>query len=73
VPGLKKAVLKSFNTLEYTATIEVSNSGKLYLEGVPVAKNIPAVEMIAERKLAVIFFDEHNAKDAVIVAVYQKV
>jgi hypothetical protein len=70
VPGIKKAVLKNFNTTENTATIEVSNSGKLYLEGVTVAKNIPAEEMVAERKLAVIFFDEHNARDAVVVAVY---
>ena len=37
---------------------------------VAVARNIPAVEMALGRKVAVIFFDEHNAKEAVVVAVY---
>jgi len=37
---------------------------------VAVARNIPAAEMALGRKLAVIFFDEHNAKDALVVGVY---
>ncbi len=35
------------------------------------ARNIPELEMIAGRKVAIVFFDEHNARDAVIFAVYQ--
>jgi len=31
---------------------------------------VEAAEMALGRKLAVIFFDEHNAKDAVVVGVY---
>jgi len=68
--SLRKAVLKSFNPGDYTATIQVSGSYKAYLEGVTVARNIPAVEMAAGRKVAVIFFDEHNTKEAVVAAVY---
>ena len=68
--SLRKAVLKSFNSVDYTATIQVSGSYKAYLEGVAVARNIPAVEMAAGRKVAVIFFDEHNTKEAVVAAVY---
>jgi hypothetical protein len=67
---VKKAVLRSFDSGNYTATIEISGSGKTYLEGVPVAHNLPAGEITAGRKLAVLFFDEHNVKDAVVVAVY---
>ena len=67
---LKKAVLKSFNSGDYTATIQLSGSYKVYLQGIAVARNIPAAEMALGRKLAVIFFDEHNAKDAVVVGVY---
>jgi hypothetical protein len=67
---VKKAVLRSFDSGNYTATIEISGSGKSYLEGVPVAHNLPAGEITAGRKLAVLFFDEHNVKDAVVVAVY---
>ncbi|HXX59395.1 MAG TPA: hypothetical protein VEI27_01820 [Dehalococcoidales bacterium] len=68
--GWKKAVLKSFNEQENTATIAVSGSGKVYLEGVTVARNIPPTEMVVNRQLAVLFFDDHNVKDGVIVAVY---
>jgi len=67
---VKKAILRSFDSGNYTATIEITGSGKIYLEGVPVAHNLPAAEITAGRKLAVLFFDEHNVKDAVVVAVY---
>ena len=67
---VKKAVLKSFNSGDYTATIQLAGSYKAYLEGVPVARNLPAAEMALGRKVAVIFFDEHNPKEAVVVAVY---
>jgi len=67
---VRKAILKSFNSGDYTATIQLSGSYKTYLEGVVVARDIPATEMALGRKLAVIFFDEHNPKEAVVVAVY---
>lgn len=68
--SLRKAVLKSFNSSDYTATIQLAGSYKTYLEGVAVARNLPAAEMALGRKVAVIFFDEHNPKEAVIIAVY---
>jgi hypothetical protein len=37
---------------------------------VAVARNLPSAEMVTGRKLAVVFFDEHSPKDAVVVAVY---
>ena len=67
---LRKAVLKSFNSGAYTATVQLAGSYKAYLEGVTVARNIPAAEMAVDRKVAVILFDEHNPKEAVVVAVY---
>ncbi len=68
--SLRKALLRSFDSGNYTATVQLAGSHKIYLEGVAVARNIPAAEMALGRKVAVIFFDEHNAKEAVIVAVY---
>ena len=68
--SMRKGLLKSFNSGDYTATIQLAGSRKVYLEGIAVARNIPAVEMALGRKVAVIFFDEHNAQEAVIVAVY---
>ena len=67
---IKKAILRSFNSGNYSAAIQISGSGKTYLEDVPVARNLPVAEMSTGRKLAVIFFDEHNVKDAVVIAVY---
>ena len=68
--SLRKGVLKSFNSGDYTATVQLASSYKVYLEGVSVARNIPTSEMTAGRKVAVVLFDEHNAREAVVAAVY---
>ena len=67
---LKKGVLRSFNSSNYTATVRLSSSYKVYLEDIAVARNLPSAEMVTGRKVAVIFFDEHNPKEAVVAAVY---
>jgi len=67
---VKKGVLKSFNSGAYTATVQLAGSYKVYLEDVAVARNLPTAEMTAGRKVAMILFDEHNPKEAVVVAVY---
>ena len=67
---LKKGVLKSFNSGNYTATVQLASSYKVYLEDIAVARNLPTAEMTPGRKVAVVFFDEHNPKEAVVVAVY---
>ena len=66
----KKAVLKAWYSGTYAATIQVSGSGKAYLEGVKVARNIPSAEMTPGRSLAVLFLDKSNPADAVVIAVY---
>jgi hypothetical protein len=67
---LRKAVLMSFNSGNYTTTVQLAGSLKVYLEDITVARNLPTAEMINGRRVAVIFFDEHNAKEAVVVAVF---
>jgi hypothetical protein len=67
---LRKGVLRSFDSGSYTATVQLAGSYKVYLEDVAAARNLPSAEMIAGRKVAVVFFDEHNSKEAVVVAVY---
>ena len=67
---LKKAVLRSFNSGNYTATVQLASSFKVYLEDIAVARNLPSAEMVTGRKVAVVFFDEHNPKEAVVLAVY---
>ena len=68
--SLKKGLLKSFNATNYTATVQLAGSYKVYLEDVVVARNIPESEIAVGRKVVVIFFDEHNTKEAVVVGVY---
>lgn len=67
---LRKGVLRSFNSGSYTATVQMASSYKVYLEDVAVARNLSSAEMVTGRKVAVVFFDEHNPKEAVVVAVY---
>ncbi|MFC1914363.1 hypothetical protein ACFLXF_03730 [Chloroflexota bacterium] len=67
---LKKAVLRSFNSGNYTATVQLASSFKVYLEDIAVARNLPSAEMVTGRKVALVFFDEYNPKEAVVIAVY---
>ena len=67
---LKKGILKSFNSGNYTASVRLAGSYKVYLEDIAVARNLPAAEMVTGRKVAVVFFDEHSPKEAVVMAVY---
>jgi hypothetical protein len=67
---IKKAIIKTWSSGTYTATIQMTGSAKGYLEGVPVARNMPSAEMIIGRKVAVIFWDKTNSSEAVIVAVW---
>jgi hypothetical protein len=67
---IKKAILKLFNSSSYTATIQITGSGRAYLEGLKVARSIPSAEMITGRTVAVIFWDRNNPADAVIIGVY---
>lgn len=67
---IRKAEVKAFDANSYTATVQVAGSLSVWLEGVPVARNIPAAEMVAGRTCAVLFFDPSNPKDGVVLAVY---
>lgn len=67
---IQKAELISFNSGNYTAVVRLSGSYKVYLEDIAVARNISSGEMVTGRKTAVMFFDEYQPKDAVVIAVY---
>ena len=67
---IRKGSLKSFDAVGYQATVQLAGSLSVWLEGVPVARNIPAAEMVAGRSCAILFFDEANPRDTVLLAVY---
>ena len=68
--SLRKGILKGFNSGNYTATVQLTGSPKVYLEDISVARDIPAVEMALDRKVTLVFFDEHNTEEAVVITVY---
>jgi hypothetical protein len=51
--------------------VQLLGSLSVWLEGLAVARNIPAAEMVVGRNCALIFFDEANPNDAVLVAVWE--
>jgi hypothetical protein len=67
---VRRGEIKSFDSGSYLATVRLAGSLAVWLSGVPVARNIAAGEVQAGRSCAVIFFDDANPQDAVIVAVY---
>lgn len=66
---LRRAWLRAFDAATYTARLELV-SGQREVTGVPVSRGLPASELVAGRKVAVLFFDPVNLTDAVVVAVY---
>ena len=67
---IRQGTVKAFDGTAYTATVQVKGSVAIWLSDVPVARNIASAEMTAGRKCAVLFFDEPNPQDAVVIAVY---
>lgn len=67
---IRKGMVKGFDAGSYTATVQVMGSLSVWLEGVPVARNISSADMVTGRTCAVLFFDPSNPKDGVVVAVW---
>ena len=68
--NVRRGTIKDFDSGSYLATVQIAGSLSVWLEGVAVARNILAADMVNGRSCAVVFFDEDNHQDAVLVAVY---
>ena len=66
---IRKGTLKAFDSGTYTATVQVAGSLSVWLEDVPVARNIDATEMVVGRNCALISFSESDPRDALLVGV----
>jgi hypothetical protein len=53
-----------------TKLVVLQGSGKANLEDIKNIRSLPSGEMIPERKVALLLWDEHNPADGVIIAVY---
>jgi len=67
---VRKGTVKGFDSGSYTATVQVAGSLAVWLEDVPVARNIDAADMVIGRGCALIFFSESDPRDALVVGVY---
>ena len=67
---LMEETLISFSAVSYRATIQLTGSYKVYLKDVSVARNLPVIEMTAWCKTVVLFFNKHNPKEAIVIAIY---
>ena len=67
---IEKAVLKTFNSADYTADILISGSFKTLMKNVAVARNITSTAMISGRNIAILFYNGYHSRDAVVIAVY---
>ena len=67
---LKRGIIQAFDPVTWTATVQVLPSQGNYLAGVPVAKHLLAAEIVPGDACALLFFNELNPADAIIMAVY---
>ncbi len=66
---LQIGTLKSFNSTDYRAEVQLAGSIAAYLDSIPVARNITSAQMIVGRHV-IVAIPGDNPKDAVIIAVF---
>ena len=67
---IKGGLLQSFNANTYTASVLLFEATSFALTDVPVANHIDGTSAVVGALCAVLFFDEHNPQDAVIIATF---
>src|SRR5437867_765334 len=67
---IKRGIIKSYDGGTHKASVQIAGSLAVWLDGVPVATDIPATEVVAGRDCGVLFFTDDNPDDAVVVTVH---
>jgi hypothetical protein len=68
--SIKRGLLISFDNSTYTASVLIMEATSAFLSGVPIAAHMDGTSAISNAQCAVLFFDEQNSNDAVIIAIY---
>ena len=66
---LSTGTLKSFNSTDYLAEVQLAGSMAAYLDNIPVARNISSAQMTVGRHV-VLSIPEDNPRDACVIAVW---
>lgn len=67
---IKRGIIQAFAPATYTASVLLFEATSYFLTGVPVANTLDGTSALAGALCAVLFFDEHNPQDAVVIATF---
>ncbi|MGH2509872.1 MAG: hypothetical protein ACRDHZ_21035, partial [Ktedonobacteraceae bacterium] len=67
---IKRGIIQNFSAATYTASVLLFEATSYFLTGIPVTNTLDGTSGLAGALCAVLFFDEHNPQDAVVIAVF---
>ncbi len=67
---IKRGIMQAFSPTTYTASVLLFEATSYFLTGVPVMNALDSTSGLVGALCAVLFFDEHNPQDAVVIAVF---
>ncbi len=68
--AIKRGILQNFDPTSYTASVLILEATSTFLTDVPVATHLDGTSAQVGAYCAVLFFDEQNVADAVVLACY---
>jgi len=66
---LEVGILKTWDSINYKAGVQLAGSLTTYFDNLKVARNIASADMVIGRRVIVVI-PEGNPKDAVVIAVF---
>lgn len=67
---IKRGIIQAFSPTTYTASVLLLEATSLFLTGVPVSNMVDGTSELVGALCALLFFDEHNPQDAVVMAIF---
>src|SRR6202022_4690988 len=67
---IKRGIIQSFSASSYKASVLLFEATSHFLAGVPVSNTLDGTSGLVGALCAVLFFDEQNPQDAVVIAVF---
>ena len=67
---IKRGIIQAFSASSYTASVLLFEATSQFLTGVPVSNTLDGTSGLVGALCAVLFFDEQNPQDAVVIATF---
>lgn len=65
-----RGVLQAWDAANHKATVQIQGSRSQWLADVPTSRGIPSGEMVTGRVVAVLFFQQNDPTDAMVIGVF---